>query len=159
MEPVVYMASCPLAGRSGHEAGRQLLAQLYETYVGGVMPAIAVAAKGKPYFVDSPWHFSISHTPHHAFCALADRPVGIDAEELDRKIDLRIASGILSPGEWEQYCEASDPKEALLRFWVLKEAEAKRSGEGIRFHPRHTRFSLTDPRVQICDGCLLAVIL
>ena len=159
MEEKLYIAGCELTGQTGHEAGRALLAQLYEAHVGGSMPAISVMPQGKPYFVDSTWHFSITHTRRHAFCVLADRPVGVDAEELDRQIDLRLAEKILSPGELAQFSAADDPRLALLTFWVLKEADAKRTGEGIRFHPRHTDFSLDDPRVQQRDKCLLAIIL
>jgi phosphopantetheinyl transferase len=154
-----YLAGCALDGRSGHEAGRQLLSDLYRAHVGESMPPILLTAKGKPYFADSPWHFSITHTPHHAFCVLADRPVGIDAEEQTRQIDLRLAQKILSDGEMAEFAAAPDKPLALLTFWVLKEADAKRTGEGIRFHPRHTDFSLTDPRVTHRDGCLLAIIL
>ena len=51
-----------LDGRTGHEAGRALLRALWEENMVGPIPEIAIADRGKPYFVDSPWHFSISHT-------------------------------------------------------------------------------------------------
>jgi phosphopantetheinyl transferase len=159
MDATVYIVGCELGGQIGHEAGRALLATLYKTHVGGQLPTICVTSQGKPYFLDSPWHFSITHTRRHAFCVLSDQPVGIDAEESDRQVDLRLAEKILSPGEYAQFSAAADPRLALLTFWVLKEADAKRTGEGIRFHPRHTDFSLHDPRLQHRDGCLLAVIL
>ena len=91
MSVELYIGSRELKGRTGHEVGRELLAELYRRVTGQELPSIAVADRGKPYFVDSPWHFSISHTKDHVFCALAKCPVGIDAEELDRKIDLRLA--------------------------------------------------------------------
>ena len=47
---------------------------------------------------------------------------------------------------------------ALLTFWVLKEAQVKRTGEGLRGYPNKTDFSLDDPRVTEMDGCLVAVI-
>ena len=159
MDATVYLAGCELSGQTGHEAGRALLAGLYETHAGGQMPSISVSSKGKPFFIDSPWYFSVTHTRRHVFCVLADRPVGIDAEELDRRIDLRLAEKILSPNEYAQFSAATDPRLALLTFWVLKEADAKRAGDGIRFHPRHTDFSLHDPRIQHRNGCVLAVIL
>ena len=159
MAEKLYIAGCELSGQTAHEAGRALLARLYESHVGGSMPAILVAPRGKPYFADSPWHFSITHTHRHAFCVLADRPVGVDAEEMDRQIDLGLAEKILSPGELARFSAAEDPRLALLTFWVLKEADAKRTGEGIRFHPRHTDFSADDPRVRHYHGCLLAIIL
>ena len=152
------IASCALNGRTGHDAGRQLLEQLFREETGQPLPTIAVTEKGKPYFPDSPWHFSITHTKGHAFCALSRNPVGIDAEELSRDVRLIIAPRVLSPMEMEQFEAAPDQRKALLTFWVLKEAAAKFTGEGIRSFPRHTSFSLDDPRVTERDGCLLAVI-
>ena len=149
---------CALEGRSGHEAGRTLLAELYRQATGEDLPPIAVTDRGKPYFPDSPWQFSISHTSRHAFCALSQNPIGIDAEEMDRKINLRLAEKILSPGEKARFDAAQDKEAALLTFWVLKEARAKLTGEGLRGYPKDTDFSLTDPRVSLRDGCLVAVI-
>ena len=102
--------------------------------------------------------FSITHTKRHVFCALSDRPIGIDAEEADRKINRLLAEKILSENEKNQYDQAEDKKKALLTFWVLKEAAAKCTGEGIRGYPNQTDFSLDDPRVKTMDNCLVAVI-
>ena len=150
--------SCALNGRTGHEAGRVLLADAYRELTGEALPPILLEERGKPYFPGSPWHFSISHTKGHAFCVLSDRPVGIDAEELDRNINLGLAEKILSPSEKARFDAAPDKRLALLTFWVLKEAAAKLSGEGLRGYPNQTDFSLEDPRVRKLDGCLVAVI-
>ena len=155
----MLLGSRELHGQSGHEAGRVLLGELYRQYTGSPMPPILVAERGKPYFQGTPLHFSVTHTRHRVFCALSEQPLGIDAEELDRDIDLRLAEKILSPGEKAQYLTAEDKRLALLTFWVLKEAAAKATGLGLRGYPRNTDFSLEDPRVHIRDGCLLAVIL
>lgn len=154
----MILRSCELSGRSGHDAGRALLAAMYREETGEEMPEIRITDRGKPYFADEKWHFSISHTPSHAFCALSRRPVGIDAEEADRNINLKLAQRILSPGEKAQFDAAADKRLALLKFWVLKEAAAKLSGEGLRGYPNHTNFSLEDPRVTEMDGCLVAVL-
>ncbi len=154
----MILGSCALQGRSGHAAGRELLAALYRQATGEEMPEIRVTRRGKPYFPDSPWHFSITHTPRHAFCVLARENVGIDAEELDRAVNPAIAEKILSPGEMTQYRAAPDPRVALLTFWVLKEAAAKLTGEGLRGYPSCTDFSLDDPRVCVRDNCLLAIM-
>lgn len=156
--PQLYFAHCDLEGRSGHEAGRHLLSQLYTQHVGGVLPAIAVTPLGKPYFVASPWYFSISHTKNHAFCVLCDAPVGLDAEELSRQVKPMLADKVLSAGERARYEAAEDPNRALLTFWVLKEAEGKRTGKGVGFHPTHTDFMLTDPRVFEHAGCMVAIV-
>ena len=143
-----------LDGRDGHTVGQQLLEALY----GGPLPEIARTPLGKPYFVDTPLHFSISHTEKHVFCVLSDKPVGIDAEEIDRQIRLDLAEKLLSPAELEQFSKADDPRLALLKFWVLKEAAGKCSGEGMQLWPNHTNFSLDDPCVQEIDGCFVAII-
>ena len=142
----------------GHEAGRALLAQMYEAHRGQEMPAVVLEERGKPRFAEDPLQFSISHTKGHVFCVLSDRPVGIDAEEKDRKIDLRLAEKILSPAEKQRYLAAPDKREALLKLWVLKEAAAKCSGEGLRGYPNQTDFSPEDPRLTEIDGCFVAVI-
>lgn len=152
------IAHCALNGQSGHEAGRKLLAQLYRQETGEDLPEILTTDRGKPYFGDSPWHFSITHTPNHAFCALSRNNVGIDAEEADRKINLKLADKVLSPMEKQQFDAAPDKKMALLTFWVLKEASVKLTGEGLRGYPDHTNFSLDDPRVTEIHGCLVAVM-
>ena len=142
----------------GHEAGRALLGRMYRQHRGFDMPEIVLEERGKPRFVEDPIHFSITHTPNHVFCAISDRPIGIDAEELDRNIDPRLADRVLSASEKAQYDAAPDKRLALLTLWVLKEAAGKQSGYGINANPRHTAFSLDDPRVQVTEGCLVAVI-
>ena len=77
---------------------------------------------------------------------------------ISQRIRLSLAQKILSPGEKRQFDAASDPRRALLTFWVLKEAQAKFTGDGLRGYPNHTNFSLEDPRVTEIDGCLVAVI-
>ena len=152
------LLSCPLDGRTGHQAGRDLLRQLYYEQTGQTLPEIALGPRGKPYFPGSPWHFSITHTPRHAFCALSLRPIGMDAEELDRNISPRLPEKILSPGELSQYRASEDPHRALLSFWVLKEAQAKLTGEGLRGYPNHTDFILPHPAIRELDGCLVAIL-
>ena len=147
-----------LNGRSGHEAGRELLARLYREETGEALPEIAIADRGKPYFVNCPWHFSISHTKKHVFCVLSDRPVGLDAEEMDRKVDFRLTERILSETEKRRIDGAEDKRATLLRLWVLKEAAAKLTGEGLRGFPNQTDFDPEDPRIMEMDGCYVAVL-
>ena len=147
-----------LKGRSGHEAGRMLLAQMYREKTGAALPKILTASRGKPYFAEGNLHFSISHTKHYAFCALSERNIGIDAEEKDRTINLSLADKVLSPGEKNRFDTAEDPHAALLKLWVLKEAAGKLTGEGINGYPDHTDFSPDDPRIREIAGCYVAVI-
>ena len=154
----MQIRSMLLEGRSGHDAGRLLLEQMYLEKTGKAMPEISVTPRGKPYFQESGLHFSISHTKRRVFCALSETPVGIDAEETDRDIDLRLADKILSPTERKRFEQMADQRETLLRLWVLKEASAKLSGEGLRGYPNKTDFSPEDLRVTQTDGCFLAIM-
>ena len=151
---------CPLNGLDSRVAGKLLLAQMYEDLTCESMPPIEKAPRGKPYFPGSDLHFSITHTKTTVFCVIADTPVGIDAEDLNRNVSPNLAQKILSPREYAQYeaLPEEEKNEALLRFWVLKEAEAKCSGLGLRGYPDHTEFDLNDPRVQKIDSCMVAII-
>ena len=150
--------SAALNGRSGHDVGRELLAQMYRRQFGREMPEIAVTPMGKPYFTDRSAHFSISHTKTRVFCALSHRNVAIDAEDMDRKVSKSLAQKLLSPTEYSQFEAAEDKNRAILRFWVLKEAAGKLSGEGVRPYPNHTAFSLDDPRITEEHGHFVAVM-
>ena len=152
------LAGEALDGRTGHCVAYELLGRLYRQRFGEDMPKVSRTPGGKPYFPGKEIYFSVTHTPRHAFCVLSSRPVGVDAEEADRPVNPRLAKHILSEREYARYLQAPDPRRALLTFWVLKEAAAKCTGEGIRGYPNHTDFSLSDPRVRELEGCLVAVI-
>lgn len=152
----MLLSSKRISSENGHDEARILLAELYRQHTGSDMPPILTTPLGKPYFENGPF-FSITHTKNHVFCVLSERPVGIDAEEVDRDINLQLADKILSPAEKTRYNASPDKRLALLRLWVLKEADAKRTGKGIQY-PNYTDFSPDDPRVTVRDGCLLAII-
>ena len=140
-----------LDGRDGHTVGRELLAEMAGA------GEILVTETGKPYFSAGP-HFSISHTKNHVFCCVSEKNVGIDAEEMDRTIDLRLAARYLSVAEQARVAGAKDQNAALLRLWVLKESYAKLTGRGIGNYLKNTDFHPEDGRIQIIDGCYLAVL-
>ena len=155
---MLALESRAIAPGEGHAAGRALLREMVEALTGRPMPPIRVDSRGKPFFETGDLQFSISHTKRHVFCAVSDRPIGIDAEEADREIAMGLSGKILSPAERVRLEAAEDKRLALLTFWVLKEAAAKLSGEGLQGFPNHTDFHLDDPRVTQLDGCLLAVM-
>ena len=155
---MLYLAGCAIEPNRGHAAGRALLAELYRAQTGRELPPIRVTDRGKPYFEGDDLHFSVSHTKHHVFVALSDKPIGIDAEERDRQIRPELAEKILSPAERLRYDAAADKRAALLKLWVLKEARVKYTGTGLQGYPNDTDFSPEDPRVFEKDGCYVAVI-
>lgn len=145
-----------LEGEPQHEAGLRLLRLLYRAETGEDIPEIARTATGKPYFVDAPWHFSVSHTNNHAFCVLGTKRLGVDAEEQGRIVSEKMAQRFLSPQERERLGE--DRQDALLRLWVLKEALAKCCGRGIGNWLKTTDLDPFDERLMIIDGCYVAVM-
>ena len=142
-----------LDGKSGHDAAYGLLGQLVSP-----LPEICKTEYGKPYFIGSDLHFSISHSQNHAFCAVSNQNLGIDAEEMSRDVDLRLAKRILSAGEMPRFEAATDKHDALLRLWVLKEAYSKLIGKGWGNYLRETDFDPNDPRIQIIDGCYVVIL-
>lgn len=158
---MLKMDSWALNGLDSRVAGRLLLRQLYEELTGQeTLPEIGKGQRGKPCFLTGPYHFSITHTKTRVFCAISDRPIGIDAEDLTRRVNPELADKILSDSERAIY-DASAPEdknEVLLRLWVMKEAAVKCSGEGLRGYPNQTDFRPDDPRIMLCHGCVVAVI-
>ena len=88
-----------LENQDAHALWPRLLQQL----LGKPLPPICRTAQGKPYFENSSLHFSVTHTKHHLFVALSERIIGIDAEEKNRPIDLRLAKRYLSPAEFSRW--------------------------------------------------------
>ena len=154
----MVIGSKALEGKTGHEAGRQLLASLYRKAYNRELPPILVTDRGKPYFASGEVHFSISHTDNFAFCVLSELPVGIDAECTERRIDPKLAQKILSPAEKLRYEAAPDKNTALLRLWVQKEAYAKLTGRGWGSYLYETDFDPNSPAVQEIENCFVAVL-
>jgi len=158
---MLCISGCHVAWRAldndnAHRAGRLLLRQLYEQVTGSPMPPICLTDRGKPYFAEGGWHFSISHTPKHVFCCLCRENVGIDAEETDRVAPEKTA--YFSPRERSLLENADDRNQAFLRLWVLKEAYAKLTGRGLGSYLKETNFSPTDTRITEIGGCFVAVL-
>lgn len=152
----MFLLSRALNGADGHEVGRLLLAQLYRQATGNDLPPIAVTPRGKPYFPESDWHFSISHTKNHAFCVLSRHNIGLDAEEKGRSVSPEMIEKFTSDAEKTRLGNA--PQDAFLRLWVLKEAQSKLTGRGIGNWLKNTDFDPSDPRIQEIDGCYVAVL-
>ena len=117
----MFLEGRELKGQTGHQAGRELLTRMYEQYVGGPMPEIAVTQRGKPYFAAHPdVHFNISHTHRAVLVGLSDQPLGVDIERLrpvTQRTMRRLAGAIT--------------EEAFYQSWVRREARSKRDGAGV----------------------------
>ncbi len=79
---------------------------------------------GKPYLFNAKLFFSVSHTETMLFIAFSDKPIGIDAEFAQRKIDY---SRLLKNFSSEEALEISSTED-FLRHWVAKESAIKQMG-------------------------------
>lgn len=89
------------------------------------------SASGKPRLKGYPdVHFNISHCPRCVCCIVADRPAGIDVEEL--QYDPELAASVLNASEMASVQQSLRPEVEFTRLWTMKEALVKMTGEGLR---------------------------
>ncbi len=88
--------------------------------------------KNKPFLVDIPLYFNISHSGDYVICAIDDMPVGADIEEIT-ETEIDSMSNIFS--EEENYFLKSQPKSVktdnFFLLWTAKESYVKMLGTGL----------------------------
>jgi len=90
-------------------------------------------------------HISLSHKGNAAAAIVSDGPVGIDVEKIEEKsTEFTHASFTEKERELLAECDQSD---AVIRFWVAKEAYSKMLGEGLRGNPKRYEISAFDAGV------------
>lgn len=89
---------------------------------------------GKPYLKDYPnFNFNISHSGEYVLCAVDDKPIGIDVEEIEHIEYKDIAKRFFTTEEFD-YIVNQDLNFHLNRFyeiWILKESYIKCCGQGL----------------------------
>ena len=94
------------------------------------------------------YQISISHTKALAFAAFSDLPVGLDAEQ-PRRVTQTLLQRCLAPEELQICLQSSEPRLTFLRFWTLKEAYVKYTGEGLRRIPNDLCFTLNGQTAEL----------
>ena len=113
----------------------------------------AVGRHGKPRLADdcrdSGLHFNLTHTRGIAVCAIASNDVGVDIEVSDRRVDLAVADRFFAPPEILAIRTAPPERRAELffRYWTLKEAFIKATGEGLSRNLASFSFTLDPVRI------------
>ncbi|MEQ1451253.1 4'-phosphopantetheinyl transferase family protein [Acinetobacter seifertii] len=90
---------------------------------------------GKPYLLNHTLHFNHSHSQQYYALALSERvkDIGIDVEELDRKVRLdSLAQHAFHADEYATWQTLEQDREFWFKVWTTKEAVLKASGLGIR---------------------------
>jgi 4'-phosphopantetheinyl transferase len=115
---------------------------------------INVRPGGKPVLarnsVSGALHFNLSHSGELALCAVADREVGVDLEQVKQHDDMeRVAQHFFSRVEARELGALSgiDRTHYFFRTWVRKEAYLKACGEGLARDT--TRFTVREPAAGI----------
>ena len=95
-------------------------------------PLLDFGPHGKPFIAARPdIHFSLSHCPKAALCALSDRPVGADIERI-ATVRPSLVAYTMNDDEQRQISLAARPDIEFMRLWTMKESLLKLTGEGIR---------------------------
>lgn len=86
---------------------------------------------GKPYLSDYlNIHFNISHSGKYVVCAVSDKPVGIDIQEIG-EYNFDIANRVCNEKELKQIENSGDKASEFTKLWTQKEAVLKMFGTGI----------------------------
>ena len=85
--------------------------------------------KGKPYFVDIPLEFSLSHSGQLWMCMVSQQPCGLDLQHVKECRFEEIAQRLYLPKE-QHYVDLWG-LDGFFDVWVRKEAFAKCTGLGI----------------------------
>ena len=91
------------------------------------LPEVGFSETGKPFFRNSPLHFSLSHSGQYAAVLIAGSPCGVDIEQV-REIRDGLIARCMHP---EEIAAGMDFVEA----WTKKECIAKLDGVGMRSRP------------------------
>ncbi len=97
-------------------------------------PMFAKGENGKPYCINYPYHFNISHSKQYTVVAVSDRPIGVDIEVI-RPFSASASAKYLTEDE-KNYIVLDDiPENRNQRFyklWCAKEAYLKLIGTGLK---------------------------
>ena len=91
---------------------------------------------------------SLSHKGNAAAVIVSTHPVGIDLETIEEKSSDFIQACFSEPER--RLLASCGQSDAVIRFWVAKEAYSKMQGEGLQGNPK--RFEITG-----CDGDTLVI--
>lgn len=87
---------------------------------------------GKPYFVDFPFYFNLSHSGDYVLCGVSQEEIGADIQQHWGKNVEKIAGRFFSKQEVAALEKAGEEKERLFyRLWARKEAYGKLTGKGV----------------------------
>lgn len=119
-----------LKHKDAHFAALDLLGAALAEDFGVRHAVIRRVGLGKPQLMHDFLHINISHCKGLAVAACGKIPLGVDAEA-PRAVRESLLQKVCTAEEIAQIQAADDGNRMFARFWTLKEAFAKYTGEGI----------------------------
>lgn len=101
--------------------------------------------KGKPYALDLPRHFSVSHSGSLVLCAVAEFSVGADVQRR-RRVSEPLKRRMARAG-YRGECE-----EDFFAWWVRQEAAGKLAGTGLSLGPLGPGLEFRFGELEEADG-------
>lgn len=149
------------AGNSGFETEASLMLKLLilQQCGGG---EVHRSRWGKPFVVDQPFRWSLSHDRALACVAMSPAPVGIDVEQIVPLSEAHLAAlDHAAPealGRWVR--QSATRRQSMLRFalaWTATEAALKASGEGFAVKGALSEEDFRSWRYEskMAEGCLI----
>lgn len=97
--------------------------------------------------------FNFSHSGDWVVCAIGDKPLGVDVEQIKGK-DLEIAKRFYTEYEYEDLLRQKEEKrpECFIKYWTLKESYTKAEGKGLSIPFTTFGFRFTQDDVALYIG-------
>lgn len=137
--------------RQRYIVAKSTLRQLLSHYIGFPPEKIDIrlSEKGKPYLINFPLEFNLSHSEDLAIYAFsAYQALGVDIEKKGKKIEvLKLAKRFFSQTEYKELKNLPPDEQqiAFFHIWTRKEAFVKALGQGLTF-PLHDFSVSASPR-------------
>lgn len=97
---------------------------------------MAYGEYGKPYLSDYPdVHFNISHCDAGCAVVVANRPVGVDIQDV-RPFSWEVAKRVCSERELEELGKSPERDKLFTKMWAVKECYSKLIGKGIFYEAK-----------------------
>lgn len=112
---------------------------------------------GKPYVENVKIQFSVSHSGNIAVCALSDKQVGIDVEQI-RDANVNVARRMFTTDEQTYVFEKWNMvKQRFFEIWTRKEAYVKMLGKGVAYFPEFSVMGNKNIKTHIREKYIVSV--
>ncbi|MBO5726708.1 MAG: 4'-phosphopantetheinyl transferase superfamily protein [Clostridia bacterium] len=120
---------------------------------------LARTEKGKPYAIDIPYCFNISHCENLLAIAIDKKSIGVDIEKI-KTLKSDVTKALCTQSDTDFLNSAENEQDALIRFykiWTAKEAYFKMLGSGIT-NLKSINYCDLNPKHYLENDCIVTII-